>query len=76
MNLRVLYPIFERPVRLERVRAGLWARSATEAASPVTNDDEFFRSAELFQEPMVRSEHAGKASSSVTVLPGSDAPTQ
>jgi hypothetical protein len=73
MNRRVLYPIFERPVRLERVSAGLWVRTATETTSPVT-DDEFFRSAELFQEPMARSEKARETNSSEIVLRGSDAP--
>jgi hypothetical protein len=50
MNLRAVYPIYRRPVKLERVIDGLWTILVTEPRGEI--EAEFFESADIFKEPM------------------------
>ena len=49
MTRNALYPIFDSPVRLEKVFEGLWVSTAEPRTVP---EDEYFRSAQIFTEPM------------------------
>ena len=61
MNFRAIYRIYEHPVRLEKVIDGLWVTSAEDAQAP--SEEEFFRSATLFEEPMSKAQPLSNSTS-------------
>lgn len=54
MNLRAMYRIYLKPVRLEKVSEGLWVTSSEQAQ--LETEEDFFRSADLFKEPMTKAQ--------------------
>lgn len=56
MTLRALYTVYSNPVSLEKVTDGLWIVAAAKA-TPSSQDPEsdYFRSVDLFKNPMIKS---------------------
>jgi hypothetical protein len=51
MNLRALYPIFQAPVRFEKVADGLWVMGGAKLTEGTT-EEEYLRSVDLFTRPL------------------------
>ena len=54
MNMRAMYRIFRKPVRLEKVIDGLWVTATPPGQAD--SDDDYFLSVSLFKKPMQKAQ--------------------